>query len=183
MFTLSIAFLLAVSFFAIFIDNYALASTTVTYAIESSEDDAWTKSDTVRPDEVCFYLSKSDMRAGLRWQVSIPEGSIIESAHVEVKARSVSLSGPKCKILLINQDSCAPFNTIFWDWDTTLNVIWDLPTFLLSGWYDTPELKSLVQAYIDRSGYQPGNYLGFILRYQNGAELGHEVWAGNKCDA
>ena len=97
--TISIAFLLAFSFFAIFIDNYALASTAVTYTIESSEDDAWTKSDTVRSDEVNFYLSKSDMQAGLRWHVNIPKGSIIESAHVEVRARSMSLSGPNCKIL------------------------------------------------------------------------------------
>jgi PKD repeat protein/KaiC/GvpD/RAD55 family RecA-like ATPase len=177
-FTLSIAFLLAVSFLAVFINNEASASTTVTYTIQSSEDDAWSKSDTVGPDDVSFYLSKSDMKAGVRWQINIPKGSTIESAHIEVRARAISLSGPKCKIQVFDQDSTAPFDVIFWNWPVVSSpTSWNLPPFIIGEWYSSPELKNMVQTYVDRVGYQSGNYIGFCLSYQSGVELGHEVWA------
>src|SRR3989337_1546373 len=129
--TALLALSLALSLLAVLTANETSASIGVTYAISSSEDDAWSRIDTVGPDDASFYLSKSDMIAGLRWSIDIPEGATVERAYVNLKARIVSLSGPKCGIRLIQQDSAPPFTTVFWDEQIEGNVMWTLPAFVL----------------------------------------------------
>ncbi|KPV63828.1 MAG: hypothetical protein AOA66_0557 [Candidatus Bathyarchaeota archaeon BA2] len=56
-------------------------------------------------------------------------------------------------------------------------VDWTLPDFVDDTWYISPDLKEIVQAYIDRPGYVSGNYLGLKFVWRSGAQPGHEVWA------
>lgn len=161
--------------------SLAVTPTTVTYQINASKDDAWSKVDDVEWDDDKYYLSKSDLRAGCRWSIDIPKGATIESAYYIGRAKSSSDWGvwrpAIIRIQAFDQDSCDDFDAIFWDWPVMPGYVdWTLPAFQKNRWYTSPDLKTIIQAYIDRAGYAVGNYIGLKFTWQSGREPGHEVW-------
>ncbi len=155
-----------------------MASTVDTYQINASRDDAWSTVNNVEWNGAFYNISQPDMIAGCRWEIDIPKGAIIEHAYFICKAKSTSQPGPKIRIQVFDQNSCDEFDVIFWDWPVMPEYVdWNLPAFTANNWYTSPDLKTIVQAYIDRPGYNIGNYLGLKFAWQSGQERVHEVWA------
>lgn len=94
--------------------------------------------------------------------------------------------GALCRIQVFDQDSCDDFDVIFWDWAVMSGAVdWILPDFTADVWYTSPDLKQIVQAYVDRPSYTNGSYLGLKFVWQLGLQPSHEVWAfdGNASSA
>jgi hypothetical protein len=73
------------------------------------------------------------------------------------------------RLQAVDSDSCAAFTTNPFNAAVTAAYVdWQVPgTWTTDQWYESPDLKDLVQGFIDRTGYTPGNYLA--LRGQRAA--------------
>jgi len=170
--------LILVSFFTFLVSNKVAASTVVTYLINASKDDAWSEIGDVRWDTDGYYLSSPIMRAGCRWRIHISKGALILNANLICRAKNyVEGANTKVRIAVFDQDSCADFDEIFWNWPVmSEGVDWQLPDpFLPDMWYTSPDLKTIIQAYIDKPGYDIGNYIGLRIKFQSGMLAGQEV--------
>jgi len=170
--------LISVSFFVFLVSNKAAASTVVTYVIDASKDDAWSKIDDVKWDTDEYYLSSVNMRAGCRWRMDIPKGGLILNANFICRAKNeIEEANTKVRIEVFDQDSCADFDEIFWNWPVMDEYVdWKLPDpFLPDMWYTSPDFKTIIQAYINRPGYKINNYIGLRIKFQSGNPAGHEV--------
>jgi KaiC/GvpD/RAD55 family RecA-like ATPase/PKD repeat protein len=160
--------------------NKAAALTTVTYIIQASKDDAWSKIDDVKWDTNECYLSTADVISACRWGLNISKGATIQSANFICRARN-NLSGKNTtvRIEVFDQDSCIDFDEIFWNWQVMGEYVdWRLPDpFLPNVWHTSIDLKTIVQAFIDRAGYDLGSYLGLRIKFQSGDSAGHEIWS------
>lgn len=172
--------LVLVSFFNFAVVNKAAALTVVTYVIEASKDDAWSKINDVKWDTDECYLSTADIISGCRWRVNISKGATILNANLICRARNnISGKNTTVRIEAFDQDSCIDFDEIFWNWQAMSEYVdWRLPDpFLPNAWYTSPDLKTIIQAFINRPGYNVGNYLGLRIKFQSGDSAGHEVWS------
>ena len=183
LFVLNVLIFLLISFPAFLINNEASASapapTVSTFTIESSKDDAWSKKDDVNWADDKYYLSRADRIAGCRWRIDIPKGSSILHAYFVCRARSDSADvNNVVRIQVFDQDSCDDFDDIFWDWPVMEEYVdWQLPSFSKDIWYTSPDIKSLIQAYVNRTGYKSGNYIGLRFEPQKTSPAEHEVWS------
>jgi hypothetical protein len=50
-------------------------------------------------------------------------------------------------------------------------VDWTHSAWTSDEWYDSPDLTSLVQAFIDRAGYATGNYIGLRGLQISGSDI------------
>ena len=178
-FILNLIFILVLSSPFAFPFNEAKGSTVSTYIINAPKDDAWSKVDDVKWDDDKYYLSNSTIIAGCRWSIDIPKGSLILQAYFICKAKSDAESfSTVVRIAVFDQDSCRNFDEIFWDWPVMEEYVdWELPSFSQDMWYTSPDISSLIQAYIDRAGYESGNFIGLRFKFQTGLSAGHEVWS------
>ncbi|NWG10750.1 PKD domain-containing protein [Candidatus Bathyarchaeota archaeon] len=158
----------------------AAASTLITYVVEASKDDAWSKVDDVKWDTDQYYLSAPDIITGCRWRIDIPKGATIISTNFICRAKNqVNGANTTVRIEAFDQDSCDDFDTNFWGWQVMSEFVdWRLPEqFLPNTWYISTDLKTVVQAYVDRPGYTVGSYIGLRIKLQSGDAVGHEVWS------
>jgi len=144
------------------------------YQIASNYDDtdASSTKNAVTNDNLYFpYSSDSLRRPFFRWQVSIPAGATIESAYLKVKASATRAVDTSIRLWLLDYDNCAtfhnnnPFNSPL---VTGTDVDWTLPHFTADQWYTSPDISTLVQAFVDRPGYTSGNYLGLRGQWLSG---------------
>ena len=177
---LAILFFLLISLFAFAsVMRKTLASTTSIFTIMASEDDGWSERDDVGWDDDGYYLSSNNVIVGCRWRIDIPKGSLILHAYFQCRAKSNSEStNTMVRIQVFDQDSCDDFDEIFWDWPVMEEYVdWPLPSFSQGVWYTSPDIKSLIQSYINRTGYKSGNFIGLRFKLQSGAPAGHEIWS------
>ena len=173
----ALVFSMSVSVQAKLTEDRSVTRTHATYQINASKDDAWSTFNEVEWDNNSYYLSISDVIGGCRWKIDVPKGAIIEYAYFTCKAKNDAGPGPRTRVQVFDQDSCDDFDVIFWDWPVMPEYVdWSLPDFTADNWYTSPELNTIIQAYLDRPGYNIGNYLGLKF-VQSGPERGHEVWA------
>ena len=121
-----------------------------------------------------FGLSYSDHQAG-DWNssfydysggtrftsVTIPQGATIDAATMQFRARSLNGSIPTTYIEGEDADDAATFIDAA-DYDgraRTSAVSWTPGEWVAGTWYTTPELKTIIQAIIDRKSWSPGNAL------------------------
>jgi KaiC/GvpD/RAD55 family RecA-like ATPase/PKD repeat protein len=178
--SISILALILVSLFNFSAVNKAAALTVVTYTIQASKDDAWSKIDDVKWDTNEYYLSTADTISGCRWRINISKGATILSANLICRARNnISGKNTTVRIEAFDQDSCIDFDEIFWNWQVMGEYVdWRLPDpFLPNAWYTSTDLKTIVQAFINRAGYNVGSYLGLKIKFQSGDSAGHEIWS------
>ncbi len=130
---------------------------------------------------------RQKFRTYLRWAVSIPAGSTVTSAMLTVKTNdpdsTEGVTSFTPTINLIDQDNCLapaaqmPFTTEPWIDVATLPtysgspVSWPITIpWVESTDYNSVDISTLAQAYIDRPGYLPGQYLGLMIEEGNAAE-------------
>ena len=107
---------------------------------------------------------------GLRFQdIVIPRGATILSAYVEFETDDIDTAITSVIISAQDHDNAPTFttasNNISDRTTTTALVSWsDIPAWnTVSEKHNTPDISSLVQEIIDRSGWNPGNSMAFII--------------------
>ncbi len=145
----------------------------VEYQIAASGDDMYCSSwSTNYTGQTIFwpYNSTDLQRAFMRWQLDIPAGATINSAHLEVKSYVADYSTPTTvRLRSINSDDCPAFTPSPWYWGVSGNYVdWALGTWSMNTWYESPSLVELLQDFVDRPGYEAGSYFGLRASYASG---------------
>jgi len=120
-------------------------------------------------------LDLSDVKVGLRFTgIDVPQGATILSANIDFNASgNYSTGNPKIDINGENVDTSSQFtgntNDVSNRSLTSATVSWNIPSFSYGTWYSTPDIKSVVQEIVDRSGWTSGNAMSFI--FGTGAQI------------
>ncbi|NLF30962.1 MAG: hypothetical protein GX591_08765, partial [Planctomycetes bacterium] len=158
---------------ALMLTSAAGAAVTVQYPIAGSADDTHCSADDNYRgnDGMNFpYNNDAQRRPFFRWAVHVPAGATVTSARLHVKAQSTRNVDTSIRLWLLDYDSCPSFATNPYDAPMVdgAGVDWAMPWFLADTWYTSPDLRPLVQAFIDRPGYAPGNCLGMRGQWLSG---------------
>ena len=150
-----------------------------TFAVQADDRDATSVLDEVRlsgfSDGKRFDYVTTDtdaQSAGMQFQLNVPAGAVILTANLLVRAgpTQVPSATGAMRIQTYDIDDCTPF---------VAGLVGDLATHhaLLpqavdwpdsTAWVDTqtyssPDVTTLVQAFVNRPGYAVGNHLGFVV--------------------
>lgn len=145
---------------------------TETYQVAASDDDT-TANGPANNCPTCsdFYVpyTTGDRRAFMRWEISIPKGAAITSAYLYLKFNGEGNSGPStARIQAIDQDDCPNFSANPYDWAVSAAYAdWTIASWTAGEWTQSDNIGPVIQAFIDRPGYEYGNGLG--LRALNAA--------------
>lgn len=134
---------------------------TITYTIEGPYDDAIS---TPTASEPLIWVGAGGGWDGfLRWKVSIPKNATIKSAHLKLTASSSSSGTVNSYIKLMDYDNCPNFYRNSWNLNATGSVNWVIPAIAQNSVYTSPDISALIQSYIERKGYNYGQFLGLRL--------------------
>ena len=106
---------------------------------------------------------------GTRFQnVQIPQGATILDAYVEFTSAEDDSSSTTVAIKGEDSDNPSAFasnvNDMYSRTRTTANVSWsNIPTWSKNGVYQTPQLRTIVQELVDRSGWSSGNSMVLLF--------------------
>lgn len=145
----------------------------VDYQIAAAADDGTcdASSTAYAANTMLFPVPSVFTEAFFRWAIDVPVGMTITSAKlIAVKADA---AGGTATLSLIDSDNVSslatanPFGTATVA-GATVNV--DIPADASGVMFTVQQdLKDLVQAFIDRPGYTPGNYMGLLGTYYGGS--------------
>lgn len=186
---INVVFWLLASFFLnqIFITE-ALAQTVFTRSIESSSDDAEesgsdgssgsgvmnltsTKIQLVRDDSA---PSSGAQIIGLRFtNINIPKGAVINNAYITFKALTPNAPNTNSGVTSVTikgelANSPNTFNSNAFNLSSRLTTASQVSWNSIGPWtsnvtYNTPNLSSIVQELVNRSGWNSGNSMAFII--------------------
>lgn len=112
---------------------------------------------------------------GLRFQnMQVPKGVVITRAFIQFEA-DVDESGTASTVIFgEDTDNAAIFtstdNDVSSRTKTSASITWDnIPDWTEGGRYVTPDLSSIVQEIVGRSGWNPGQAMAFVLTNGSGA--------------
>jgi K319L-like, PKD domain/Right handed beta helix region len=160
---------------------------TATYQVAASADDTFCASSYTAYGNTTLYwpYNISTVRGFVCWAIDIPPGATITSATVQVKAQSTRANTTTSQLQLVDSDSCPDFSTNPFSWAVIgPTADWDVPPFTADTWYTSPDITAIVQGYVDREGYESGNYLGLRSVWVNGgtAKMIHPWDSGDHTD-
>ena len=119
-------------------------------------------------DRILFGAENT--RLYLRFQVTIPKGSVIKSVVIkDMIPISSNTDSYTTGIRLIDKDSISAPVSGAVSWPLTGLVDWELTPWTAGTSVSTSDIKDLVQSYIDREGYKEGNYIGLRFDGSNTA--------------
>ncbi|NLX58036.1 MAG: hypothetical protein GXY74_02995, partial [Phycisphaerae bacterium] len=153
------------------------SSVTVEYQVAASADDTLTysASSAYNVDNMFFPYDGvyPNNRPGFfRWAINVPAGATITSAYLKVNSYVTLTTASVVRLQLVDLDSCPALNSPnpYYYSVTSGYVDWTLPGEWTEGtWYTSPDIKTIVQEFIDRGNYTTGNYLGLREdRYSGG---------------
>jgi len=170
-------------FLVIILTTSTFASTFET-SVKDSADDAWYYNGGWSTAGISIFLGKFENKGrenGLRFQsITIPQGSVIDSAFLEIEARQ-NQSKTICSILIIGEDtaSAMAFSTsanYLSRIKTTTIVQWSpIPQWTADSVYKSPNIASVIQEIIDRSDWSSGNDLALFIRDTSSADGAYRV--------
>jgi len=146
------------------------ADKTLSYITSASTDDNGAKLFQADPYPFMWMPFSNNTRSAFtRWPVHIPPNATIVSASVTFTVASNSYTGTAhpVSIDLVNLADCPSVSSN----TSTLPLLGSPVTDTFSGTWSagnavtTPDLKSLIDAYVAIEGYQTGRYIGF--KYYN----------------
>jgi hypothetical protein len=157
-----------------FLPKTTRASTQVTYSVNASADDAhggynrpWSYTASYVSVGSIFVFEYEEQTGHWRWQINVPAAATIESAYLKLKAYSTGFAMAPMRLQLHDEDDCAAFTSNPYTRPVCSQYVnWPLPRRITAGQVLTsPNIASLVQAFVNRSGYESGNYIGLRARY------------------
>ena len=104
--------------------------------------------------------------------IQVPQGSLITGAYLTFTADSTeSLTTVNATIRAIDEDNAIPpqtYGELKKVPKTTATVYWsNIPTWFTDVSYNSPEIKTVIQELVDRTGWQSGNQLVILLEDDN----------------
>lgn len=149
-----------------------------TWQVAASADDSMCSSTTNYPTNAVVYICRSFYKGAIRWQINIPAGATITKAFFSFKQSVTQTIVQTFRIQPFDEDSCSAFSAVFWNRAVMGNSVDFAITnnLVANTWYGgegqtyETDIKTLVQAFIDRGGYSPNNYIGLRFWYQSGTD-------------
>lgn len=144
--------------------------------IAASADDAAQAPDTsVSITGTVMNANSTSQGAGMRWpNVTIPQGSTINSATLTITVVNTSFDDPDVNIYGQAADNAAAFaatnNNVSSRTSTTAVVTWTASS-IGAGAKNAPDLKTVVEEIVGRAGWSSGNALALIVWGRSGASL------------
>ncbi|HOI56225.1 MAG TPA: PEP-CTERM sorting domain-containing protein [Phycisphaerae bacterium] len=148
----------------------------VQYQIAASADDGYCTSSTVTPTGSGLFFpppvtTSNQVKSFVRWSVDIPARASIDMALLTCFMND-NTGGLPVRLTLIDSDNCPELSagTNPWGAATVAAATVETlsPAYQNGYWYQFPiELRDLVQAFVNRPGYTPGNYIGLIIERIN----------------
>ena len=124
----------------------------------------WSSSGTTWNDVLKYQI-------GIQFPLAIPQGAIITYAALEVEALGDFGGGDNSlRVLVAQEDDVSPFTNGLpnlenrYSWSQT-SVGWVQDTWENEYRYRTPDMSSLVQGVVSRSGWSSGNYICLMIDY------------------
>ncbi|MFW9963939.1 MAG: DUF2341 domain-containing protein, partial [Candidatus Sifarchaeia archaeon] len=126
----------------------------------------WSSSGTSWNDVIKYQI-------GIQFPLNIPKGAVITYAALEVEALGYFGGGDNSlRVFVAEEDNLSPFTNGLpnlenrYSWSQT-SVGWIQDSWDNGYRYETPDLSSLVQKVVSRSGWSSGNYIGLMIDYMN----------------
>ncbi|MHA2056225.1 MAG: hypothetical protein ACW979_01215 [Candidatus Thorarchaeota archaeon] len=126
----------------------------------------WSSSGTSWNDVVKYQI-------GIQFPLDIPQGAIITSASLEVEALGYFGGGDNSlRVFVAEEDNVSPFTNGLpnledrYSWSRT-SVAWIQDSWENYFRYRTPDMSSLVQSVVSRTGWDNGNYICIMIDYMN----------------
>lgn len=111
-----------------------------------------------------------DQTVGVRFtDVNIPQGATITQAYIEFETDAISQADTSLTFFAHADDNAPPFTTVAHNLTSrtksAANVTWNnIPTWAtVNETHQSPDLSTLVQEIVNRSGWAAGNSLAFII--------------------
>lgn len=162
------------------------------YQVDSQNNNAEERWDGYQStgDELTFR-SNNNRYAAVRFKnLNLPQGATILNAYLEFTAyQNGTSSGATMTIRGANQNSPSSFNRYprykLRDIPkTSASITWsNMPSFYRNGVYQSPSVTNIVQEIVNRSGWQPGNKMMFIMSDFNSASRGAYTYRGKNSGA
>jgi hypothetical protein len=149
---------------------------TVVLAQSEPEDDTYATSTGTNylTSSMYFPYTNADRRAFHRWRCLVPPNATVVDARLRIRAYpSAGNQNPSAvQVQLIDRDDCPGFSVNPFAIDVISGgVSWTLPggAWVDNAEHESPDLKDLVQAYIDRAGFTFGSHLGLRSIWTSGS--------------
>jgi type IV pilus assembly protein PilY1 len=108
---------------------------------------------------------ESRVSVGLRFQdMNVPQGATILSAEISITAYTND-TGSSTDITIYGEDTddADSYGNVKTRTKTSASVLYEPPNWTTNTVYKTPDLKTVVQEIVDRSGWADGNSMAFIM--------------------
>ncbi len=101
--------------------------------------------------------------------VTVPQGAQITAAYVSMRAADSNTESTDLTVFGHDSDDAATFNTSSHNISsrprTSASVTWhNVPNWSMNQYYQTPEIKDIIQEIVDRPGWASGNDLVILIR-------------------
>ncbi|MFW9913159.1 MAG: hypothetical protein ACFFEU_11840, partial [Candidatus Thorarchaeota archaeon] len=114
-------------------------------------------------------------QVGLQFPLSVPQGSAITSAYLEVEAESgaqylVDAFDGRMRIFVANESTVSPFTSGLpdlrdrYNWIET-DIVWTPSQWSAGSRYMSPNIAPLLEKVVSRADWQSGNYVCIMLDY------------------
>jgi len=128
-----------------------------------------------------IYYKAGDItyrRGWLRFPINIEAGSTIDGCILRFIAYSNQSGGVSGAIQHTDEDDAADFtNNPHTRALAGPSISWPgIPAWTANSPYDSPEMKTVLQDFIDRGGYASGQYMGLRLNSTSGAANQYRAW-------
>jgi len=146
---------------------------TLDIRVSTGSDDAEQRLDTnsvnLSSTDLELIQDAANQIVGMRFQgVIVPQGAAITSAYVEFETDEADSVSTSLTIRSQDSDDASTFttatNNISIRPTTSASVAWNPPAWnTVSEKHQTPEIKSVIQEVVDRTGWAPGNSMAIII--------------------
>lgn len=142
-----------------------------TWQIDAGNNDCYVYSTTMSLTSGSIYIVFDGyiIKTGWRWtNIVIPQGSTITSAYLEIRAYTTTTT-PDADLRIHGEDTddCTYFSTAT-NFNarqrTSESITWDYPGTSAGTWYQSPDIKTVIQEIIARDGWESGNDLALLCQ-------------------
>jgi hypothetical protein len=156
--------------------------TTTTYKTLASADDAYYDGTWGYADATNYHgYFGIENHTFWRWALNVTDGSTIDSAYLKIYIWSDWAHAFSAAIRTLDLDNCGDYTTDRSGQSTVGNIAWDQTSYGSPAAQRTsPDIKTQIQAFIDRVAYASGNYIG--MRLDEGDAGADEICASHTHD-